>query len=544
MRGRTRGAGRRDAAPPRRAIGGLRAIGLVGVAAAALAASACTSSSSPSAAPGTTAGATSGTAARGSGGPVTTVVRPAGPAADVATPLTGGNGVFLGESAAAATLAPGSTQYGEAKMPAGYVQQEYLATGTATDYKAQGELGGDGRWTFAPDTSADYRTRVVVRRPEDPAKASGTVVVEWLNVSGGIDANPDWASFSDELVRRGDTWVGVSAQKIGIEGGPVLVAVPGFEDLVGKGLKAMDPARYGTLAHPGDGYAFDIYTQVARAVRAGGPLLGGITPEVVLAAGESQSAIALTTYYNGVQPLTKAFDGFFVHSRAYAGLPLVAPGQAADLAGAMTQSKPTTFRTDLAAPVLDLQAESDVIGVLGSYTVRQPDSDTFRLWEVAGTAHADQHLLGPVASNLSCGAPVNAGPMYLVANAALGDLDTWVRTGQAPPTAPRLEVTTGAGDPAIARDQDGIALGGIRTPPVDVPVQVLSGASGGSPALICILLGSTRPLDPARIAARYPSRSAYEQQYAEATAKAIEAGFLLEADREAIKAFSDPSLVG
>jgi len=545
MRGRTTEAAR-PGDPPRSRSRSVRSLALVGLTAGALVASACSSSSTPSASPGTTAGSTGAATAKGgkAGATGTTVARPAGPSADVSTKLTGGNGIFMGESAAADTMVPGTTKYGQAKMPAGYVQEEFLATGKATDYKAQGEMTGDGKWTFAPDTNADYRTRIVVRRPEDPAKASGTAVVEWLNVSGGIDANPDWASFSDELVRRGDTWVGVSTQKIGIEGGPVLVAVPGFEDLVGKGIKTMDPERYGSLSHPGDGYSFDIFTQVARAVREGGPVLGGIKPDVVLAAGESQSAIALTTYYNGVQPLTNAFDGFFVHSRAFAGLPLVPPGQAADLVGAMTQSKPTTFRTDLPAPVLDLQAESDVIGVLNSYAVRQPDSDTFRLWEAAGTAHADLHLLGPVANNLDCGAPVNAGPMYLVANTGIGALDTWVRDGQAPPTAPRLEVTTGAGEPAIARNQDGIAQGGIRTPPVDVPVKVLSGASGDSQALICILLGSTKPLDPARIAALYPSRSAYEQQYAEATDKAIKAGFLLEADRESIKKFSDPSLVG
>ncbi len=511
-----------------------------------LASAACSSGAAVPATPGTTPSgvATSGTTGPGGTSTMSAVPRPDGPSADVSKELTGGTGVFMGESAAAATLTPGSTAYGEAKMPPGYVQHEYLATGTATDYKSQGELAGDGIWTFVPDTTADYRTRIVVRRPEDPGQASGTVVVEWLNVSGGIDADPDWASFSAEVVRHGDTWVGVSAQRVGLEGGPVLVAVPGFEDLVGKGLKVMDPERYGSLAHPGDGYSFDIFTQVARAVRAGGAVIGGITPQVVVAAGESQSAIALTTYYNGVQPLTKAFDGFFVHSRAFAGLPLVAPGQAADLTGAMTLSKPTTFRTDLTAPVLDLQAESDVIGVLNSYQVRQPDSATFRLWEVAGTAHADQHLLGPVATNLDCGVPVNAGPMYLVANAALHRLDIWVRTGQAPPDAPRLAITTTGQQPAIARDDDGIAQGGIRTPPLDAPVKVLSGAPGTTTALICILLGSTRPLDPTRIAARYGSRDDYEQRFGASTDEAIKAGFLLEADRDAITTFSDPALVG
>ena len=112
------------------------------------------------------------------------------------------------------------------------------------------------------------------------------------------------------------------------------VSGPGT-DAAGKGLKAIDPARYGSLEHPGDGFSFDIFTQVARAVRAGRGL-GGLQPQRLIAAGESQSAFALVTYYNGVQPLTHAFDGFFVHSRGAVGLPLVGPGKYADIAGAIS----------------------------------------------------------------------------------------------------------------------------------------------------------------------------------------------------------------
>jgi hypothetical protein len=36
-----------------------------------------------------------------------------------------------------------------------------------------------------------YKTRIVVFRPER-AEFNGTVIVEWLNVSGGVDAAPDW----------------------------------------------------------------------------------------------------------------------------------------------------------------------------------------------------------------------------------------------------------------------------------------------------------------------------------------------------------------
>jgi hypothetical protein len=239
---------------------------------------------------------------------------------------------------------------GEATKPdlqrVGYVQHEYAAAGTATSYKAAGALTHDGRWRFVPDARAPYRTRVVVRAPAKASAFSGTVVVEWLNVSGGVDANPDWVSLSEEIVRTGDAWVGVSAQRIGVEGGPVLVKVQGVagaEDQ-GKGLKAIDPARYGTLEHPGDGFSYDIFTQAARALRTGAGL-SGLRPQRLIAAGESQSAFALVSYINGVQPLTHAFDGFFVHSRGAIGLPLVAPGKYSDIAHAISGT-PTIFRTD------------------------------------------------------------------------------------------------------------------------------------------------------------------------------------------------------
>jgi hypothetical protein len=132
--------------------------------------------------------------------------------------------------------------------------------------------------------------------------------------------------------------------------------------------------------------------------------------------------------------------------------------------------------------------------------------------------------------------------MHLVAKAALRALDTWARTGEAPPAGPLLELTGGP-VPGIARDGDGIALGGIRTPPVDVPVDVLSGAPGESADVICLLMGSTTPLPDGRLAELYPSREAYEQQYAAAADRAIQVGFVLEADRDALMAFAQPSRV-
>src|SRR5208282_2253677 len=120
--------------------------------------------------------------------------------------------------------------------------------------------------------------RIVVRRPSDPAKFNGTVVVEWLNVASGYEAAPDWTYMGEELVRAGYAWVGVSAQKLGVEGGPGLLSLPGAAG--SGGLVASEPARYGSLDHPGDQYSYDIYTQVARALRFPGAVdaLGPLRP--------------------------------------------------------------------------------------------------------------------------------------------------------------------------------------------------------------------------------------------------------------------------
>ncbi len=114
---------------------------------------------------------------------------PAGPAADVSEELTGGNGAFIGSSIAG-------------QLDPGYVEQEFVAAGTAAAYTAEGELTADGAWTLAPSSEAEYRTRVLVRRPEDPADFSGTVLVEWLNVSGGVDADPDYVTTHEEIRGR------------------------------------------------------------------------------------------------------------------------------------------------------------------------------------------------------------------------------------------------------------------------------------------------------------------------------------------------------
>ena len=113
-----------------------------------------------------------------------------------------------------------------------------------------------------PADTAPFTTRLVVRRPIDAARFDGTVVVEWLNVSGGLDASPDWTYTHVEIVRSGSAWVGVSAQVVGIDGRDA--DDPGSF----MALKRADPERYGELEHPGDDFSYDIFRQAGEAIRA------------------------------------------------------------------------------------------------------------------------------------------------------------------------------------------------------------------------------------------------------------------------------------
>ena len=471
---------------------------------------------------------------QGSEATTTMVQRPEDPQAQFRELSGGGGAPILGEASKPQNF-----------TTAGFVEHEFEASGSAASYRSAGALPGDGRYELLPRDSASYRTRVVVRRPSDVAKFNGTVVVEWLNVSGGLDANPDFSMMAEELIRGGYAWVGVSAQHIGVEGGKVAVPTPGTESLAGKGLKAMDPPRYSTLAHPGDAYSFDIYTQVARSLRTGagagagepGPL-GDLIPQRLLAVGESQSAFELTTYVNGVQPLTKMFDGFLIHSRGGAAAPLGEPGSGVDIAASIGGA-PTIVRTDTDVPVLVLETESEVLSFFNYFPARQDDTDKFRLWEMAGTAHADAHLLGPLATSMGCGTPVNNGPHHFIVKAALRSMNAWIRDGAAPAKAPRIDVNAGA----LVRDSDGIVKGGIRTPVVDVPSEILSAQPSGVGGTICMLMGTTTPLSAQRLGEMYPSRSEYQQRFDASLNSAIASGFVLAEDRDAFASTAHPERV-
>jgi len=414
----------------------------------------------------------------------------------------------------------------------GYVEEEYFISGDATAYQADGDLGEDGVWDVTEAGTAPYTTRILVRRPADPADFNGTVLVEWLNVSAGRDSDPDFGFLAPELLDDGYAYVGVSAQSDGIAGGAVL-EVPGAPEEALLPLQEWDPERYASLDHPGNEYSYDIFSQAAQLVRTpgGSDILDGLEVQNVIAAGESQSAFRMVSYVNAIQPVADVFDGFLIHSRGDAGAPL----------GTDSAEMPAVahIRTDLDAPVLQFQTETD-LGFLSFVGARQPDSPTVVTWEVAGTAHADQSTIdygaesGRVWTDATydpsalCG-QINNGPQAPVVRAAFAALVAWANGGAEPPTSEPIETSGGE----IVRDELGNAIGGIRTPAVDAPTSTLTG-EGNESSVFCVLFGQETPLSAEQLAQLYSTHDDYVAQVTESADAAVEAGFLLAGDRDAV----------
>jgi Alpha/beta hydrolase domain len=411
----------------------------------------------------------------------------------------------------------------------GYGAEEFFVSGTAVSHPC--------------DVTADYTTRIVVLRPADDADFNGTVIVEWLNVSGGIDAPAVWFMAHREIVRAGYAYVAVSAQQVGVEGGDSLVGAD-------MSLKAQDPERYSRLSHPGDAFAYDIFSQAGSSVRNGLP---GLDPKAVLAVGESQSAAYLTTYVNEVDPLAKVYDGFLVHSRFGAAAPLGSVSIFEEPDGV----EAVPFRADLRVPLMTVITETDLIGGwrTGYHAARRPDNEVFRAWEIPGTAHADNYTVrvgfiddgsAPMDDIVAAYAPTNelmgtrlsyrtnfAPQHHYVLQAAISKLNTWVRAGEPAPTSPPIALTD-ADPPQLVVDANGLAEGGVRTPWVDVPVARTSGLAPDESAM-SFLFGSGELFDAATIRRMYPGGAKdYLERFTDALDLTISLGFIVPADRAEI----------
>lgn len=386
----------------------------------------------------------------------------------------------------------------------GYEEAEYFVSG-----QAQSSDGVD---------SARYTTRFLLRRPKRAEDFNGTVILDWVNVTAQFENPVVLLNAQQHLLREGYAFAHVSVQEAGVCCVPLLTP------------KTWDPVRYAALDHPGDDFAFAMMNQTARAIRTGSEVdpMAGLPVKNLIVAGQSQSANQLFDFASGAHVDPAVIDGLLIQSSI----------------GRVFESPPPV-------PVLQLLSDFEA----------QPEAADFRenlvLWEIAGSAHQDFHVgyqqvfgqapraeaslpkrpaeayfrLLETAGNYgerphplhaACILAGAAFPMRYAVNAALHHLDIWTRGGPRPPEGARYAFDAGG---ALARDRFGNALGGIRLPPVEVPVARYRSTD-------CGLGGTTAPFSRLRLTQEYARHADYFCALKTKAEVSMAEGFLLPADAD------------
>ncbi len=438
----------------------------------------------------------------------------------------------------------------------GYVEEEFFVSGRANVYD-----WADGRGVSVKTPNAPYTTRIMLRRPAAAQRFSGNVIVEIVNAARRYDFPFAWGVSHDYFMENGDAFVMITLAQGNLEG-----------------LKAYDAARYAPLSlanptpdeacavgraggppqtAPGEeGLQYDILAQVGallKAARAGGPLAGFNVQRVYMTAYDG----ALPTYIAAIHSRVKLangrpiYDGYVLNRHP-------ALTRLRRCGAAPAANDPRQIIRNLDVPLIRIIGQTDI---LTTYAQRREDSDApgdrYRLYEIAGGAHADAFFypyIPSVADLRKIGSPYPFLASWPFANqcepeqtlaktpintyaldAAFANLTRWIRDGAAPPKAERIAIeNSGTPQARIVLDTFGNAAGGVRTPYLDVPSATYYTSSKGE--TFCPELGHTVAFDWARLNSLYGTPQNYAAKVAQSVDKLVRERWLTESDGRKIKA--------
>lgn len=443
----------------------------------------------------------------------------------------------------------------------GYAEEEYLFTGTANVYGT----GSDGK-PRKEQENCPYTNRMILRRPADMTRFSGSVIVEIINSTANFDIERVWINTWRYLTRHGHIYVGITSKPN-----------------VFPALKTFDPERYGALTWPNPafgsrempeamekvallgpedqemGLIWDMLLDLPEFLRSSSdenPLKKAPIHNIYLS-GWSQSCSYINRLVNSfVYPerkeAPKVYDGYFatggVHmlgtplNRYECNLPLDALQKRIDFCP---------------VPLIEVQTESENsdFGGFGGYSARRADSNVpgflYRYMEITGASHDSAHTArdygrfdddvgratgtdGAIFRRLT---ELNDYPEWFGFHAALHKLLLWAEQGIAPAGIPRI-VQTAQGE--NVRDAFGNSLGGLRTPLLELPVaRYLSWtefpASEGKN--INYLMGHRERFSAALLRELYTDVAQYRTRVRRAIAREVACGMILSEDAEELEEY-------
>ena len=393
----------------------------------------------------------------------------------------------------------------------GYVEEEYFLSGRANVY----DTDENDRAVIYKE-ALPYKNRILVRRPKDPDQFSGFVYVDILNATQGYDIEDLWHRIWLWCMENGHGYVGVTSKPCNVQS-----------------LKNFDYERYSTLnwssgepipmpvisksaTLPGteEGLFWDILAQTGTLLRCGGKenCMGGFPVKYVYLTGQSQSG----AYLNNIGDLR--LEERHMHPSA---TPYICFSSEADL---------TLFRLFVDGELLNIQV---------------PNSDTpddkCRYYEIPGSPHTDiicpvlcatseVEKTGAKMPNLDARLLEHINDMHVeyYVCGLLEKLHRWATLQEAPEEIPVITREGGS----LVFDEHGNALGGLRTPYLDVPIASYIACNPDDPEGIC---GRMTYFTKETFLSLYGSREAYLSQFDSSVDKQVEAHWLTPADAAEMK---------
>ncbi len=371
----------------------------------------------------------------------------------------------------------------------GYERNEYFVSGKAGDI--------------------DFKTRVVVCKPADAVKYSGTAMIE-------IYQNSVWAQVREYILRNGHMWVMASCR-----GGNWLGTI-----------KKFNAARYDSLRLPDEDLSPEVLFQITDSLRRKpeeNP--AGYRANKVVLAGYSGDAAAVRDFisryhnrarYSDGRPV---FDGYFVCATAVGSAPKPVP--------------------DIDLPVIEIMNENEMIRSFwrgaGYLAYRRPDGDQYRLYEIPGAAHISTRRREGVTGSMDLSAiaeiPLSQFPMNHLYSNALHHLFLWINQGIDAPHGDRIKYLLDA--KTIARDEHGNALGGVRSTYLDVPFATYVVTSTSKPGvesrIRADMIGHIVPFSREKMDKLYSNKAGYISRVEKKSGELVDQRWYLPEDAEEIK---------
>ena len=431
----------------------------------------------------------------------------------------------------------------------GYVEEEYEMSGTGNIYDYVDNPAQSPEIAIS-ESGVPFVTRILIRRPADPAAFNGTVYVEILNSTETWDNDPIWRMSYPAFVRAGSAYVGITSDPLTVDflrnrwGAPEFV--PRNRD------------RYQNLTMDRFGQVWDILSQGAALLKdddnPDNPLRGfGV--QRIIQTGHSQSAGFQKTYANSMHSRDVAeygsavYDGYFLSAGGFSAKQInpPPPGMGDDYIGANDVRR----FVDVPVPVIRFQTETEMLAFFAANTGRQvetgtPDGPPIRTYEMAGGVHVDQQLettglligerdLGLSPEPANCPDPVIPISVSYIQSALLQAIEAWIRDGTEPPPSSLIQLGTDENmQQVVVFDENGNATGGLRSPQIEVPL----GQYIANPLTLlndCFLNGGFVPFDDARFRQLYPTDEDYLRAVDREISRAVADGIVLAEDADNLR---------